>query len=289
MKKRYLLPLAGLLLTIATVVQLDASRDARPAAAPASSAPQQTKITAEGRVAAYPGAEITVGSDIAGVVERILVDEKDAVRKGAVVATLRADDARAALGEAQSRIREAEADIRLFDLERQRARKLWEDEVGSRQAWDRAERDLDAARARRESAVAEARRLDAVVAKAVITSPIDGTITARFVHPGEAIAAGAQVVTVADLTKRRVEAEIDEYDAARVAIGAEVRISAEGHAKSWSGTVEEIPDTVVSRRLKPQDPAKPIDTRVLLVKVKLTEDAPLKLAQRVEVELDGTR
>jgi HlyD family secretion protein len=35
--------------------------------------------------------------------------------------------------------------------------------------------------------------------------------------------------------------------------------------------------------LKPQDPTKPIDTRVLLVKVAFAERTPLKLGQKVEV------
>ena len=36
---------------------------------------------------------------------------------------------------------------------------------------------------------------------------------------------------------------------------------------------------------EPQDPGKPSDTRVLLVKVKLAEPTPLKLGQRVLVEI----
>jgi HlyD family secretion protein len=284
MNKRYLVPLAGVLLVTATVVQVRASRTT-PAEKPAiaSHAPEQEKISAEGRVAAYPGSEITIGSDVAGVIDQVLVDEKDVVKKGQTIAIVRADDSRASLNEARFRVREAEADMRLFELERERAAQLFHEAVGSRQAVDRAERDLDTARARRESATAEVRRLEAVVAKSVITSPIDGTITARMAHPGEAIASGAEIVTVADLANTRVEAEIDEYDAARVNIGSQVTVSAEGYSKSWKGTVEEIPDSVISRRLKPQDPAKPIDTRVLLVKVRLDEATPLKLGQRVEV------
>jgi hypothetical protein len=41
----------------------------------------------------------------------------------------------------------------------------------------------------------------------------------------------------------------------------------------------------VPRSLKPLDPSRPVDTRVLIVKVALNEPVPLKLGQRVEVEL----
>ncbi|HVH07318.1 MAG TPA: hypothetical protein VNE71_15100, partial [Myxococcota bacterium] len=41
------------------------------------------------------------------------------------------------------------------------------------------------------------------------------------------------------------------------------------------------------RRLKPQDPGKPEDTRVLLVKIAFQEATPLKLGQRVEVRIEN--
>jgi hypothetical protein len=43
---------------------------------------------------------------------------------------------------------------------------------------------------------------------------------------------------------------------------------------------------VQARDLKPLDPARPVDTRVLLVKLRLAETVPLKLGQRVDVEIE---
>src|SRR4029078_11024722 len=132
-----------------------------------------------------------------------------------VIAVIEANDTRAALGVARARVGEADADIRLYALEAERARNLWNAEVGSKQAAEKAERDLDAARARRASAAAEVRRLEALVAKTVITAPIDGVVIDRPVQQGETIASGDTLVTIADLKKTRVEAEVDEFDAAR--------------------------------------------------------------------------
>lgn len=129
------------------------------------------------------------------------------------------------------------------------------------------------------------RRLEALLGKTVITAPIDGVVIARGVHAGETVAAGDELVTIANLDRTRVEAEVDEFDVARVTLGAPVDVTAEGFERAWRGTIEEIPDAVVNRRLKPQDPSKPIDTRVLLVKVAFAEETPLKLGQRVEVRM----
>lgn len=282
---RFLYPAIALLLLVATVAQVNATRPKNdPAPAPVASS-THAFVVAEGRVVTYPGAEVTVGTDVAGTIERLTVEEKAHVRKGDVLAVLRADDTRAALAVARARVGEASADIRLFEAEVARARALHAEDVGSKQAWEKAERDLDSARARHASAAAEVRRLEAVVEKTVITAPIDGVVITRHAHAGETLEAGDAIVTVADLERTRVEAEIDEYDVARVALGNAVTVSAEGFDKSWNGVVEEIPDAVVNRRLNPQDPSKPIDTRVLLVKVAFAEATPLKLGQRVEVRV----
>jgi RND family efflux transporter MFP subunit len=287
---RALWPLLGLGLLAVVALQARASvgpsRKASPAA-PGAPPAAASQVAAEGRVVAYPGAEVVVGTDLAGTIVLLKVQEKEKVRRGQLLAELRSDDYRASLAEARARVTEADADIRLAESEVERARTLWEKAVGSRQALDKAERDVEAARARRATAAATADRLEAVLAKTRILSPIDGVVIARHAEPGETLEAGKKILTVADLSKTRVEAELDEFDAGRVRLGDAVRITAEGYdAAAWSGKVEEIPDAVVGRRLKPQDPGKPEDTRVLLVKVALLEPTPLKLGQRVEIRIE---
>jgi HlyD family secretion protein len=286
--KKILYPALTLLLLSATVVQVRATRSVhvqKPAAQPLA---RDTKVSvaAEGRLVAYPGAEVTISSDASGTIERLLVEEKETVHKGQIIARIEAEDTQAALAVARSRVGEADADIRLYQAEVARAEHLFREDVGSKQAWEKAERDLDAARARRGSAVAEAHRLAALVEKTVVVAPIDGVVITRFAHAGENVANGDPIVAIADLTRTRVEAEVDEYDSARIRLGGKATIKAEGFDAQWRGTIEEIPDTVVNRRLKPQDPSKPIDTRVLLVKIAFNEKAPLKLGQRVEVRIE---
>lgn len=291
---RALWPLLAVALAAAAVYQAQAAvsptRVAGKKAAPAAPPPpsNSNRVAAEGRVVAYPGAQVVVGTDLAGTIVVLPVQEKDRIRKGQLLAQLRSDDYRAALTEARARVVEAEADIRLAEAEVERARALWEKAVGSRQAFDKAERDVDAARARWATAAATADRLAAVLAKTRIVSPIDGVVIARHAQAGETLEAGKRIVTIADLSRVRVEAELDEFDSGRVKLEDPVRVTAEGYdGKSWRGRVEEIPDSVVGRRLKPQDPGKPEDTRVLLVKVALLEPTPLKLGQRVEIRIGG--
>jgi HlyD family secretion protein len=285
------LPVLGLALVAVLVLQ---ARGLRAGTAPessprAASAPSDPRlVVAEGRLVAYPGAEVEVGTDLAGTLERVRVAEKATVKKGEVLAQLRADDLRAELAEARAAVAEVDADTRLNQQSFTRVQSLVAKSVDSQQNLDRAQRDLDAARARRDVAVANVARLEATLAKTEIKSSIDGVVTSRLVDTGETVKEGAQLFTVADLSRVRLEVEVDEFDAGRIYLGDPVTITAEGYeGQSWKGVVEEIPDNVVPRRLRPTDPGRPGDTRVLLVKIALQEATPLKLGQRVETRIGG--
>ena len=247
---------------------------------------KNTRIIAEGRIAAYPGAEITLYSELSAVIARLPVKEGDHVRKGDLVAELKADDLKAQGEEAKARIAETEAKIRLLDLEIDRTSKLREVRAASLQDLDRYISRREVQHSRREARIADAHRLQAILAKTRIASPIDGVVTSRNADPGEMAAAGAPIATITDLGKLRVEAELDEFDAGRINLGDAVTVTAEGYpGTALRANVEEIPDAVVGRRLKPQDPSRPIDTRVLLVKIAFKEPSPFKLGQRVDLAI----
>jgi RND family efflux transporter MFP subunit len=250
-------------------------------AKPAVDAPQE--VLAEGRVAVPPGAEITVGAELSGKLTQLFVREQDHVKAGDVLAEVDVKEQQAALNEAWARVKEAGADVDFATRERQRSQQLWNSNVVAEASLDRSVHDATAAESRRASLLAAAARISANIAKAKVVAPIDGSVTQRFADAGEMVVAGAPLVTLVDLSHLRVEAEIGEFDAARVRVGADVKIHAEGYAQTWRGKVAEIPDRVAPRALKPLDPARPVDTRVLLVKIELSEPVPLKLGQRVEV------
>jgi HlyD family secretion protein len=245
-------------------------------------------VLAEGRVANYPGEEVTLGTELGGRLEKLLVDERQVVKAGTLIAEIDVKEQRAALTEARARVREADADLAYLSRERDRDEALFQRNVLAQAAFDKTAHQVTSAERRRVSLLATAARLGTVLEKAKILAPIDGTVTARFADAGEILAPGAALVTIANLSRLRVEAEVGEFDVARVRLGAPVTLRAEGHdGKRWAAVVEEIPDRVVPRALRPLDPSRPVDTRALIVKVRPTEPLPLKLGQRVEVEIDG--
>src|SRR5438309_2336401 len=76
-----------------------------------------TRIRSEGRLVAYPGAEVAVGTEVAGTIARVLVSEKATVKAGELLAEIAADEQRAALDEARARIDESDAQVSISLIE----------------------------------------------------------------------------------------------------------------------------------------------------------------------------
>jgi HlyD family secretion protein len=287
-----LVGLAGVALVGATALQAH-----RPAPALSGSTtvtgpaarPDAAGVAAEGRVVAYPGAEVRVGAERSGRLVNVLVEEGQKVRRGDLLAEIDSDELRAALAEARARVVEAQAEARLAEANLIRRQKLHEERIVAASDLDQATRDLDTARARVETARATAARYEAQLAKGRISAPIEGTVIARKVDAGQMVEAGDQAFTIADLSRLRIEGEAHEADAGAIALGTDVAITADGFpGRTWRGRVEEIPDSVTLRRLKPQDPSRPTDVRVLAVKVAFAEPVPLKLGTTVDLRI-GSR
>lgn len=280
----------GLALAVATVLQARSAAVTATAPRVAAAGAAGHDVAAEGRVVTYPGAEVRVSAERGGRLLRLDVQEGDPVRAGQVLAEIESDELRAALAEARGRVSEAEAEVRLAELLRDRRRRLLAEQIVSPHDADEADRDLDRARARMVAAQAEAARYEAQLRKSRIVAPLSGTVTARHLDAGETVETGDAVVTVADLGRLRVDAEADEADAGSLAVGSAASITADGYpGQAWKGRVEEVADSVTLRKLKPQDPSRPTDTRILAVKVAFDEPSPLRLGTTVELKIRAAR
>lgn len=279
-----ILGIVGVGLAGITVVQArNVAAPVTHAAAPAASA---RLVAAEGRVAAYPGAEVRVAAERVGRVVRVLVEEGQKVRQGDVLAVIESDELRASVEQSQARLAEAEAQARLADVTLGRRERLAEEGVLSPHDLDEARNDRDTAHARIATWRADIERQRSQLAKSRVLAPLSGVLTLRSVDAGETVETGQALFSIADLSRLRVEAEADEADASQIALGAPVTVTAQGWTgQAWRGRVEEVADSVTPRRLKPQDPARPTDTRVLAVKIAFVEPTPLKLGATVELRI----
>lgn len=192
-------------------------------------------VTATGSV--EPVNTVEIGSEISGRIDQVFVDYNDKVTKGQLLARIdttvlasnvaksqaNLDAALAAV--AQTRATLAEANARL-----KRSRALEAKGWVAREALDtslasakRAQADLDSARAKVVQAQAQLDSDKTTLAKAEITSPIDGVIIKRDIDPGQTVAATFQTPTLfsvaENLRKMELEVDVDEADVGGVKTG----------------------------------------------------------------------
>jgi HlyD family secretion protein len=213
---------------------------------------------------------VSVGSQLSGQVEDVNVDFNSEVKPGDVMATLdtktfsaKVDQAKAdlavaeaALANQQAAVLKAKAvdELAVRSVERQTA--LAAKGFAAQASLDTATRDAAVAKADitvSEAQVTSARAtilqkkaaLDQATIdldRAVIRSPIDGTVISRTVDPGQTVAASLQAPELfkiaQDLSRIRIEAQVNEADVGAVA---------EGNAATF--TVDAYPDRQFTGRV----------------------------------------
>ena len=181
------------------------------------------------------------------------------MRKGQLLAEIESDELRAALAEARARVVEAEAEVRLAEPNLARRRQLAEERILAAHDLDQATRDVETARARVETAKASVARYEALLAKSRIVAPIAGTVIAREGRRGpdgrDAATTRSRSPTSAACGSRarRTRPTPGPSRSARAVDDHGRRLP----RPLWRGRVEEIPDSVTLRRIKPQDPSRP--------------------------------
>ncbi|MEO8279378.1 MAG: efflux RND transporter periplasmic adaptor subunit [Ideonella sp.] len=141
-----------------------------------------------------------VGSPVIGIIDRVGVERGDRVKKGQILAVLRAPVERASLNVASSRAAsnaelQAASAAAKFNQERlTRAEDLFRQKFISQQALDqaRSEADLSAqkliqAREQRMVSMQEREVASAQLSQRTIRSPLDGVVAERFVSAGERV------------------------------------------------------------------------------------------------------
>jgi ABC exporter DevB family membrane fusion protein len=216
--------------------------------------------------------------------------------------------------QAQAALAAQQAELQLASTELNRQRRLHAEGIVSSAALDEKERAHDVAAAR----VAEAeehkrllelgarhetlelhRRLvdragatvelyETLLDKSSVRTPIAGKVIHKNLQEGEVVYAEAPVplVVVADIGQTWINAEVDESDIGGIAVGNRVDVTSDAYAgRTFRGKVAEIADYVGARKIRPNEPARNLDMKVVQVKVILEEPSPFRLGMGVDVRI----
>jgi HlyD family secretion protein len=192
-------------------------------------------VTATGTL--QPTNQVDVGSEVSGIIDRVLVDFNAIVKAGQILAELdtqqldaRVASATASLAVAEASLVQAEATVTETSAKVTRSRDLASRNIASQQTLEtdeaaarRAVAAVASAKAQVTSAHAQVKDAQTARAKAAIRSPIDGMVIAREVDPGQTVAATFQTPVLfrvaEDLRRMELHLDIDESDIGQVHAG----------------------------------------------------------------------
>jgi HlyD family secretion protein len=230
-------------------------------------------VSASGKI--QPKRLVNVSADTPGRVVDLAVNEGDRVKKGQFLLQIdprslrtRVDSGAASLGAAEASLDQMRQAVQTARVQLDQAHKtlarqqeLWQQQLTTREALERAESDVkaaqsgleereklvtaQAARLGQERAGLESARYD--LSKVRIESPIDGIVTRRNIQEGETAVTGTMnnpgtvLLTLADMSVIQAEIEVDETNIPHVMFGQRATIVIDALPdKTFTGRVTEI-------------------------------------------------
>ncbi len=220
----------------------------------------QVNITATGNL--KPTNEVTVGSEISGLITKVLVDENDRVVQGQPLAQIdpvKLEDAinrnQAALDSARASVQQAEATAAQSKAQLARQEEVHRISGGkvpsqteldtARADYQRALAQVAVARANVASAAAQLSSARIDLSKSTIRSPVTGVILSRQVEPGQTVAASFNTPTLfliaEDLSQMELEVKVDEADVGQIEGGETATFTVDAYpGKTFPANIKRV-------------------------------------------------
>ena len=213
----------------------------------------------------HPGVEVDVYPKISGrIIEDILIEKGDFVKKGDMVAVLEDDtiqaqieEANAALESAKAALKQAEANHEVLAKDRERLENLYKEKAVARQRLDHIEAQFKTSDEAKKLAGAQVKRAEAAMKQLRIIyrdhkiyAPISGYVTDRYVDPGALSAPGKPIIHMSSEDVLKIVTTVTEKDFPHIKKGMPVEIR-----------VDAFPEKVFTGGVSIINPAIDPDTR----------------------------
>lgn len=199
-------------------------------------------LSAHGAIA--PWQEAIIGAEVSGLrLTDVLANVGDVVRRGQLLASLRADSLQADLAASRASAAEAQALLQEARANAERARALRQSDAVSAQEAQRAFTSEQTALARVAVLQAQVVSNELRLAQSRILAPDDGVISARQATAGTMVQPGQELFRLIRQSRLEWRAEVAAADVARLKPGLVVSIKAPG-TTAVQGRVRSVAPTV---------------------------------------------
>lgn len=192
-----------------------------------------------------PVTNVTVGSQVSGIIQTLYADWNSPVKANQVVAQLDPATYKTAVAQAEGELANAKANLELTTVQARRAAELFGNKLISESDNDTASASLHQAQAMvqiREASLANAK---VNLERCTIYSPVDGTVISRNVDVGQTVAASLSAPTLFvianDLAQMQINANVSEADIGTIEEGQPVTFTVDAFPdRKFTGKVRQI-------------------------------------------------
>jgi HlyD family secretion protein len=200
-------------------------------------------VTATGTL--NPVTNVTVGSQVSGIITKLYVDFNSPVKKDEVIAEIDPSTYGAAVKQAQANLANAKANLELQQVEANRSAQLFTNKLVSSSDYDTAIATLHEAEAMVQLDQASLDNANANLGYCKIRSPVDGIVISRAVNLGQTVASSFNTPTLFqianDLTKMQIDSSVAEADVGGVVEGQRVDFTVDAYPyRNFRGVVTQV-------------------------------------------------
>lgn len=200
-------------------------------------------VTATGTLSAVT--TVQVGTQVSALIAELYVDFNDKVEKGQVIAQLDTTLLESNLRDVEASLERGRAELKQAERDHERINTLYQQGISAVADLNKAQYNLDVARAQVKSAEASLARAKQNLAYATITAPVSGIVVERAVDVGQTVAASLsapKLFTIAnDLSEMQILAPVDESDIGQIREGQKVRFTVKTYPdRKFDGVVRQV-------------------------------------------------
>jgi len=203
----------------------------------------QTVVTSTGYV--QPVLQVSVGTQVSGIIDTLFVDFNSVVKKGELLARLDTSVLSERCIQADASLAAANSALILAQQTFDRTKSLYEQKAETQTNMEAATNSLRQATTNVENAKSNVKQANINLGYAMIYSPIDGVILNRAVDQGQTVAASFNTPTIFlianDLTKMEVQANMDEADVGGLLVGQNCKFTVDAYPDlTFDGVISQI-------------------------------------------------
>jgi len=200
-------------------------------------------VTATGTL--NPVVNVTVGSQVSGIINKLNVDYNSMVKSNEVIAEIDPSTYHATAEQATADLANAKANLELQRAEAERNRRAVYEQIGFQFRLRHGHRDAARGRSHSANQTSALDNANANLGYCKIRSPVDGIVISRAIDLGQTVASSFNTPTLFqianDLTKMQIDSSVAEADVGGVVEGQSVDFTVDAYPyRIFFGTVVQV-------------------------------------------------